>query len=81
MLQTTHHDTRRGVLDTGAVFLAGFVISKNRTAREHEMRAWESMGGIITLFVVADRNAILFFFFCPGNWCFPTREQKIASVV
>lgn len=34
-------DAKCGILDTGILFLAGFVISKNRAAREHEN---ESMG-------------------------------------
>ena len=66
MLATnTPKDAKCGTLDTGFVFLAGFVISKNRTAREHENESMGEYGryhhsGVVK---VPKRNAILCLFF------------------
>lgn len=65
-------DARRGFPDTGAVFLARCVMCKNRRAREHEMRAWENVGGIIALFVAADTHAILLSLFLPWELVLPS---------
>lgn len=74
-----------GILGTGHIFLATFVISKNRTAREHKNESMGEFGryhcllpGVVKM---PKRNAIPPFFkvptvfFFPGNWCFPSRHK------
>lgn len=60
-------DAKCRILDTGVIFLVGFVISKNRTAREHENESMgeygmyhHSLSGVVK---VPERNAILCLFF------------------
>lgn len=85
-------DAKRGILDTGFVFLAGFVISKNRTAKgtwewEHgRAREVSSLSFLVLSKCQGEMPfsvffEVLCFFLCPGNWCFPTRGQKIASAM
>lgn len=55
-------DVKRKVVDSGCIFLGGFVISKNRTARDHENESmgeygWypHSLAGVVK---VPERNAL-----------------------
>lgn len=55
-------DAKSKSLDTGCVFLGGFVISKNRTARDHESESmgeygWypHSLAGVVEM---PERNAL-----------------------
>lgn len=64
-----------------------FLPKKTEQRGNMKMRAWESMGRYHhSLFwrcqsARDECHSVFFLFLCDGNWCFPTREQKIASVM